>query len=108
MVGARGEPGREAADTQLEHLGYGLVASQVDEHAERLVGERAQPPVAQGGGDVRRDESSLADGVLGSRRRRTRSFCGRVGDGGRVADRPDVVVALDAQVAVGRDAPAFV
>ena len=68
VVGAGQEPGRKAPPADLERLGDGLVAAHVDEHAERLVGERLGRAARERVGDVAGDRLALAHRVLGRRR----------------------------------------
>src|SRR2546421_10977565 len=64
VVAPRGEPRRKAADAHADHLGDGLVATEVHEHAERLVREGLRPSVPERGGDVVRHAAALANRVL--------------------------------------------
>ena len=54
VVGARREPGREAAQPHAEHRGDRLVLAHVHEHAERAVAERLRLLAGERGGDVAR------------------------------------------------------
>src|SRR5215208_2293461 len=101
------EPRREAAPADPDGLRDGLVTAHVDEHAEGLVGERLLGAVAQRRRDVGADGAALADRVLAGRRRRL-AGSRRIRHRGGVANRPDVVEALDLAEAVDLDAPAGV
>src|SRR4051794_17572983 len=108
VVGACGEPGREAAQLDAEHRGHGLVAAHVHEDAERLVAELAYPAVAERRRHVLGRELALAHRVL--RRRGTDALVvlRRIGDGRGVAHRPHVVATLHAQRRIDVDPPGLV
>ncbi len=106
VVGARREPGREAAEPDPDHRGHGPIAPHVHEHAERPVVElaharrarsrrpRCRPPPCPG---ASRAAAVGGDGDFGA-------LAGS-GIGRGVAHRPDVVEARHAQLRVGLDPP---
>src|SRR3954469_2142442 len=64
VVGARREPRREALEPEAEHDGHGLVAAEVDEHAEGLVAELPHLAGAERRRDVVGGHLALAQRVL--------------------------------------------
>ena len=104
VVGARREPGREAAQAHAEHRGHRLVAAHVHEHPERSVAEAARLAAGEGGGHAVRHDLALAQRVLGRGRGGRLAALGRVGHRGGVADRPDVLAPRDPHGRVHHDA----
>src|SRR5262245_15579465 len=102
VVRSRDEPAGEAAQAQAKDVGDPAVAAErrhLSEHAIAVgLGVAAQVPG---------EASGLAERVL--RGRRIRVFGRRsIGDARAVAERPDVLVALDAHELVDLDAAAIV
>src|SRR5438034_1028920 len=101
VVGAGDEPADEARQADAEHIGDALVAAERRDLAEHAVTVRLRLA-----GEVLCEPAGLPQGVLAGR---------RVGVGARliwdaraVAERPDVIVALDAQRLVHPDAATLV
>ncbi len=102
VVRPRDEPAEEAAEAQAEHVGDPLVAAERRHLAEHPVAVRLRLAP-----EVLRQPPGLAERVLAGRRvgllrRRL------VGDAGAVAERPDVLAALDPQRRAHEDSATLV
>ena len=91
VVRPRDEPAEEAGEAEAEHVGDALVAAERGHLAEHAVAVRLRLA-----GEVLGEAAGLAERVLRGRRVDLAGR-GEVRDGGAVAERPDVLVALDAQ-----------
>ena len=110
VVAAPEQPCRQAGEPDAVDLRHAATRSERGERALGLVDERLAGAAFECCGDVLRQRPGLAHGELRGRRRVMAALARGVDERDQrgVAERPDVVAALDAQGAVGPEPAALV